>query len=91
MPGSEPSSGSTAPGTSQATLSAPTATGCCAAHQRDPPASIPPAASVPSSVKPSGVCTRALTSTPPYMQRFSAWWQNASMWVPECSAIPDRV
>ena len=43
-PGSEPSSGSTSPGTSHATLSAPTASGLCSAHQRDPLASIPPAA-----------------------------------------------
>ena len=43
--------------------------------------------SAPSAVNPVEVCTRASTSTPPCRRRSSAWWQSASMCVPECSAI----
>ncbi len=41
--------------------------------------------SMPCRVKPLGVCTSAVTATPPKSSRFSAWWQRASMWVPACS------
>ena len=43
--------------------------------------------SAPSAVNPREVCTAASTSTPPCRRRSSAWWQSASMCVPECSAI----
>ena len=43
--------------------------------------------SAPSAVNPFEVCTAASTATPPCSVRSSAWWQSASTWVPECSAI----
>ena len=42
---------------------------------------------MPSAVKPVGVCTFPVTATPPWSRPSQAWWQRASMWVPECSVI----
>jgi hypothetical protein len=43
--------------------------------------------SVPSAVKPRHVWTLGSIRIPPCISMFSAWWQSASMCVPECSVI----
>ena len=43
--------------------------------------------SAPSSLKPADVWTLGSIADPPSIAMSSAWWQNASMCVPECSAI----
>ena len=79
------------PSAARSRSSAPTAWPASAQSSSTPRANSGGIVSVPSCGEALGrLHLRVRPRRPPCMQRFSAWWQNASMCVPECSAITSR-